>query len=159
MGGTGDLESGIGPMSSTRAEVHDAAASGGFHHTRSFRDRQALKVNLVQDQRFHQLRFYDRRDDLNDRLVWKNRRPFGQRVHLASETKILQPFQQRLGELLVLSYIVQLPVFEVEVRKKIDNVPDPGRDNIVAIRRHFAKRQFEYRKFIHTLAPHRPAPS
>ena len=64
-------------MCPPRTEIHHAAASSSLHDTRSFGNCEALKVDLVQYIGLHQLRFDDRSNHLNDRLVRKNRRSFG----------------------------------------------------------------------------------
>ena len=50
---------------------------------------------------------------------------------------------------MALAQAVQLLVIEVEAREKIQNIPDSGSDDVVAVSRHLAKRKLKDRDSIH----------
>lgn len=138
-------------MGAPRTEIHNTAASGGFDNPRCFSDCEALKVDLVQYEGFHQLRLQNGRNHLNDWLVGENQSSFRQRINVPGESHLLQQPDKRLGELAAPSQVVQFLVIETEGRKKIENIVDPGRDNVIAVRRHLAKGQLKYSQLIHVL--------
>ena len=63
-------------MGAPRTEIHNTATFGCFDHARSFGRCEALQVDLVQYKGFHQLRFQNGSNHLNDGLVREDKRSF-----------------------------------------------------------------------------------
>jgi hypothetical protein len=85
----------VGP---SRTEVDHLAALSGLHHAGSLRCEHRVQVDLVHDQRFHELRLRDGGHDFHDWFIGEHGCSLQHRIHIACKPKSAKPVQKWIRE-------------------------------------------------------------
>ena len=89
----------IDPMYPPRPKIHHWAAVRSGHETIRLRGQHRLQLDLIQDEGFDELRLWQRRGDLHDRLPRKHWSALADCPDVSSEAKAPKPAQEAAAEL------------------------------------------------------------
>jgi hypothetical protein len=88
------FQGGVHPVGAAQSELDDRLAACGQHAARGLARQQCLEVAEVEHGTLDQLRFGDRRRDLEQWLVGEDRRAFGHGAHAPGEAEVAEVVEE-----------------------------------------------------------------
>ena len=93
-GRTRAINARVRPLRTAKTELQHLVSARRLHHTGRLGSDQGLVIDDVQQRRFQQLCFHDRRDDAENRLIREDDRSFRHREDFAGKVEIAQIGQE-----------------------------------------------------------------
>ena len=127
IGGARGAERGVDAVRAAPAELQQRRARRGACCPRRLARDQRRRADLVDHQRFEQLRLRQRRDYLQQRLVREDRAPLRRRPDLAREAEAAQALDERIVELRQPGQPGEIVLVETQRLNPLQRLLQPGR--------------------------------
>ncbi len=135
--------------SGTKVDYRAALRRG--YNARCLGRGQTLEVNLIQNERFHQLRLEDRSNHLYQGFIRKYQGTLGHRVNIAREPQVLQKIYEPRRKPFDSTQVTEVAGSEPEAAQELNYIRQTIYDNVVSIAGHLPERQFKHRDLVHVL--------
>ncbi len=149
--GPGHLEAGIAALGTPQGKIHQGPARGRLHRPRGLGGDHGLEADGVDDERLHQLGLDDGGAHLQDGFINEKNAAFGEGLHLAGEAQTAQEVQKARREKPGGGEISQIIVSESQGFQVLQDLGQPGGDEVTALGRILADKQAESGFFPHIL--------
>ncbi len=152
---TGDVgcasghQAGFCAVCPAQPEVDQQFARRSQHATGRLGRDQGLEVNEIDQPGLDQLRLGQRRDDLHDGLVGKERRALRHGADIASEAKVGEIVDQARFEALRRLQVADVFVREAKPLEEVEQLFEPGRQQEIAGLRQASREELENRFVVH----------
>ena len=131
----GHFHARIDTVGAPQGKVHHSPATRRMDATSGFGGDERLKIDLIDNKRLHDLSFDDRRRDFEEGFVCESQTTFGDGPYVAREFQAFQKIKKIVGKQAARVKIVDARGIHCELLKKLQDVLQPGSDEVAPIRR------------------------